>query len=299
MQGSDSVLTPVSTRCVEAGVLHSMCFHSGRAERCSFALAVEHMKKVRLKSQQTGSSCDFVWLHVEWDQAGMVELLVDMGISEAAVGALTASSTRPRYVSFADGEIVVVRGINRQVPEQPDDMISLRFYFNEGLVVSAIRGVRRLESIGDVLRQLDAGYELAHPAELIVLLVAQMTQKIRQFVETLDEVVARIEEDEQGVMLGLRDYCDDLTLVRRRSAAVKRYLLPQRAALELLHTSSLQLTPGIRERLHELANLTELNAEDLELCRERAIVMQEDFRNEAMVIIAVAAMVLMRRHKWL
>ncbi|MEJ2756517.1 MAG: CorA family divalent cation transporter, partial [Gammaproteobacteria bacterium] len=183
----------------------------------------------------------------------------------------------------------------------------------------------------------------------IVLLVAQMTQKIRQFVETLDEVVARIEEDEQGVMLGLRDYCDDLTLVRRRSAAVKRYLLPQRAALELLHTSSLQLTPGIRERLHELANLTELNAEDLELCRERAIVMQEDFRNEAadrhgqrlyllslisviflplsfltgvfgmnvaglpgtedtrafiwvsvfMVIIAVAAMVLMRRHKWL
>ena len=218
--------------------------------------------------------------NVESDHPEMVASLVGLGVNPSAVNILTATNSRPRHVSFADGEVIVMRGINKQDPDQPDDMISLRLYLNAGLVLSAMRKVRRLESIGDVIQQLNDGRTLSSSSELVVLLIERITFKIRQFVEALDEALEGIESGESAEASEQGSFCETLTVIRRRSASVKRYLTPQRAALESLHAAWAQRAPDSQVKVHELINMTLLNTEDLELCRERAIVMQDDYRHD-------------------
>jgi zinc transporter len=85
--------------------------------------------------------------------------------------------------------------------------------------------------------------------------------------------------------------------LRRRSARIRRYLGPQREALDrLLSCPDELLTPDNKADLHEQVNRLTLILEDLDLVRERAMVAQEEFlgivaheQNSRMLVLSIVA----------
>jgi zinc transporter len=118
--------------------------------------------------------------------------------------------------------------------------------------------------------------------------------------EAVEELETRIEEAENQVAesrtIGRNS---PFSLIRRQCARVRRYLGPQREALEhLLKSPGDLLNPDQVATMREEANRLTLVLEDLDLVRERAMVAQEEFlgimaheQNERMLLLSIVAAV--------
>jgi zinc transporter len=71
--------------------------------------------------------------------------LRDSGLPETVVDTLLAEETRPRSVVSNEGLLVVLRGVNTNPGQDPEDMVSVRVWVEAGRVISTRR--RKLLSI--------------------------------------------------------------------------------------------------------------------------------------------------------
>ena len=88
----------------------------------------------------------YVWLHVDTAQAGAREWLEAAGLEPLVLRALLAPETRPRCSLHGDGVLMNLRGVNLNPGDEVEDMISLRMWITEKLVVTV--QLRQLERGG-------------------------------------------------------------------------------------------------------------------------------------------------------
>ena len=233
----------------------------------------------------------FSWSHHDFSKAeGVQEVRAEPGINEFIENALLDQDSRPRALTMPEGVLVILRGVNFNPGSELEDMISIRVWARPERVVST--GRRRLRSV--------KALEETPPSsggEFICRLVEQLGDYMGEAVDLLE---TKLEQAEDGVRDSWKVARNSpFTALRRQCARIRRYLGPQREALEQLVKA-----PGDLFDSHQLAALREesnrlmLMLEDLDLVRERAMVAQEEFlgivaheQNERMLLLSIVAAV--------
>ena len=240
-------------------------------------------------------TADFVWIHLSTNEEQAQRWLRDAAkLDDYVVDALTASETRPRCEAFENGALINLRGRSSDDLSSGDPLASVRIWAVRGRVYSVTR--RPLIGIADVETQIAKG-EIVDPGDFIAVVSTAITSDLDPHVADLGDELDDCEErlDANRVF----DLRRTVTRVRVAAIGYRRFLAPQRAALEKLATlPGAWLADDDRRHLAAAADRAARMAEELESIRERASLMHEaltDLRSEQIdsrsLVISVVAMV--------
>ena len=216
------------------------------------------------------------WLHFDYSQAGVEESLLALDLPPWVVESLVRVDTRPRTAIVGSGVLILLRGINMNPGADPEDMVSLRLWLQPGRLISVRQ--RRLFAVQDVSAEISRGTGPDSVPSLLVAIVERMADRIKDFVDSIEDRVAEFEDQvEESRPEEIRAKVSE---ARRQTAVVRRFISPQRDALDALYRDSAGIlsqnqTFMIREQADRIAR----DLEDLDLVRERSLVINEELLN--------------------
>lgn len=216
------------------------------------------------------------WLHFDYSTGHAEKSIVDLGIDASIAESLVRNETRPRTLATADGILVLLRGVNSNPGADPEDMVSLRMWIEPNRLITVRQ--RRLFSIQDVHGLLESGKGPVDIPSLVVAIIERIADRISEFLDTIEDRATQFEEAVETA--APHDIRREVTALRRQTAIVRRFLAPQRDALDNLfrharETFDEDLIYSIREQSDRITRYVE----DLDLVRERALVIQEELLN--------------------
>lgn len=218
-----------------------------------------------------------LWIHFDFEDPAVQNWLEhESGLDSIACTALVSTETRPRSVNRGDHLLLTLRGINSNPGENPEDMVSLRIWTDGKRLISTRR--RNLLSTQDVLTELDAGNGPRSATELLVVWIERITDRMNDTIGEFEDKVLAIEDrllgdETQGVRM-------ELSVLRKQIIAVRRYLAPQREAMNRLASENLTWLDELsRLKLREATDRLIRHIEDLDEIRDRAALAQEELAN--------------------
>ncbi|MDT8320707.1 MAG: zinc transporter ZntB [Xanthomonadales bacterium] len=244
-----------------------------------------------LKACEAGQT---VWFNVDFsDHAGRAWLETKSGIDDAITVAMLAEDSRPRVLETPDGILTILRGVNLNPGSPIEDMISVRIWLEGTRVFTASR--RRLKSVERMREALQEGRGPRSAPLFQLQLISQLLDRIGEAIDALDDALEEAENlvSRQNMTARSTPFGEQ----RRKTARIRRYLAPQREALDRLSriTDTFFGERQLAELREQLNRLT-LLIEDLDLIRERAMVAQEEFlgivaheQNSRMFLLSIVA----------
>lgn len=218
-----------------------------------------------------------LWIHLErphLEAQGWIK--TELAHEPFVRDALLADEARPRAMVSGRGLLLILRGANFNPGYTPDDMISLRMWTESNRVISVRH--RQLKAAEDVRSSLERGAGPTTAAGLLVQLVAGLCDRTEPVILNLDALLDDLEEEILShPIASLRGRLAEL---RRQIVRMRRHLLPQRdALLRLLIEPPDWLEPRHKANLRESSDRVTRFVEDLDECRERAGVTQDELTN--------------------
>lgn len=220
------------------------------------------------------------WVHLQADHeltAGWMAQHLTF-VEPTTRRALVAKVTRPRAFALEDGLMVILRGVNTNAGQEPEDMVSLRLFLNPSRIISL--AVRPLGSVNELRDQIAAGKGPQSAGGFLVALVEQLGRRIDAQVLDLSE---RVDDLEEAVIRapspGQRALVVDY---RQEVIDLRRFLVPQREAVGwLAQVGHAVLGKADRRRLAEAHDRLVRVVEELEAMRDALVVLRDEI--EAMV----------------
>ncbi len=219
-----------------------------------------------------------LWLHFDFEEPDVVAWLEqESGLNDIAFHSLINAETRPRVLNRGDNLLITVRGINQNPGEDPEDMVSLRIWTDGARIISTRR--RSLVSTQDVLEELAAGNGARNAVELLTAWIDRITTRMSDTIEDYEDKVLALEErllagDTDGIRI-------ELARIRRQIISVRRYLTPQREAMNRLVNENLTWLDDMnRLRLREINDRLIRHIENIDEVRDRAVLAQEELSNQ-------------------
>ncbi len=238
-----------------------------------------------------------LWAHFDLNERKTHEWLADKsGLDEFAVEALIdEEKPRPRCLQIGDGLVIIFRAINHNPGAEIDDMLVLRMWVDEGRIITiskskllATKYIQR--KIASGIGPIDSVSMIDELAECIMDRMSEAVSDIDEFLEKIEDSIIADEEDE--------DMMGQVSEVRRQLSTIKRYVYPQREAMENIPR---KLVPWMdkndRNKLRESAYRLTRILEDIENLRERASInidelnasMSQDAQRNMYMISVLAA----------
>jgi len=211
------------------------------------------------------------WVHLDALQNGVEADLLDLGVAAPVVERLLAGETRPRLIQMDDGLLLILRGINLNLDQDPVDMISLRIWVQGKLIITVRR--QPLASIQEVRQQVESGVGPKTAQGVLIHILAALADRVSRYLDGLTERVDALEDSlETSVDLNAVEISD----LRRQIASLRRFIAPQRDALFELSRGNARLLDGVEAgQVRDQADHFARYVEDLDLIRERASFVQE------------------------
>ena len=235
-----------------------------------------------------------LWIHLDSKSPeAKTWLETKSGLSVLTCESLLEQETRPRNTLTEDGLLLILRGVNCNPGEDPEDMVAIRMLFSEHRIIS-IR-YRRVMAVRDVQQALEAGKGPKSVGEFLVMVAGRIADRMGDVISELDD---QVDELEDSVLTAEnRELRTQLSSVRRKTISLRRYIAPQRDVLmRLLHDRITWMTDTDRAYLREVAERTARFVEDVDSARERAAVTQEELNNrlseqmnKAMYVLSIVA----------
>ncbi len=253
------------------GLIHALLLDGkGGATQLSWeqALAIE--------APPPGST---LWIHLDYAVPQAADWISHQAHLDPLVAqALLDENTRPRAHEYPGGLLVALRGVNLNPGEDPEDMVAIRLWLEPGRIVSSRN--RQLLSIGEIRTTLLEGKGPANPGGVLLSLSKRLIARMSGVIDHIEEQITELEEE--MLETTTPQSRDRLSQLRRKIIALKRYLAPQREALEALQQCDTALISkaqrmGLRESNERLLRYIE----DLNEARERAAVLHEESLNRA------------------
>lgn len=217
-----------------------------------------------------GPRASYRWIHFDLATPG-IERWFSEFVPATAAKAMLQEETRPRCDPVGQGLIVNLRGVNLNPQASPEDMVSVRLWITAGSVISV--QARTVYSISAIRESADNGTAPADIGAFVSHLAYIITKRIESVSLDLDD---KVDELEDAVIS--RDALDGTLIGQYRQTAIKlrRFVNPQRDALETLGETGISLLGhGACELIRETENRTRRAFEELEMTRERLVVLQE------------------------
>lgn len=204
------------------------------------------------------------WLHFDLRDDGVTDWLT-MHLPGTAAQSLRALETRPRVDATGDGLIVTFRGINLNDGANLADMVALRLWVTDRLIVSVRR--RRIYALDDIRADCNAGHAPRSPADFLARLADRLVERI----ETVSlDLESRTDDMEETVYDNGTSTLPGLATDRRMVIKLRRHVGPMTDALHRLSELQTPILPKpVRARLHETANRATRSVEELAEVRER------------------------------
>ncbi|GAB4393475.1 MAG: zinc transporter ZntB [Gammaproteobacteria bacterium] len=218
-----------------------------------------------------------IWIHLNFTgKKSRNWLLKRSQLHQIVAQAMLTEDTRPRSAATQQGLFVSLRGVNLNPGQDPEDMVGLRIWLDKHRVITTRR--RRLLSIDDLRQAIEMGNGPKTTGELLVAIATRLTVRMSDALEDLDEHIDDIEEMMlTGESHQLRPRIAE---TRRDAIAIRRYLSPQREALQHLHMDHNEwLDAGERLAIREINDRVIRYVENLDTIRERAAICQEELTN--------------------
>ncbi|WP_010161289.1 zinc transporter ZntB [Sphingomonas sp. PAMC 26617] len=238
---------------------------------------------------------DLVWVHLTTNNAHAQDWLTDVAkVPDYVVDALTTTESRPRCDALGDGAFLNLRGRSDEELTASDPLASVRIWAVAGRVISVTR--RSLTAVEAVTKAVEKG-TIADPGDLIAAFASAITEELDPEVgelgDELDDCEADLDADK---VFELRR---KVTKVRSTAIGYRRFVQPQRAALEKLAALPCDwLHDDDRLHLNSAADRAARMAEELEAIRERSALMHEaltDLRAEQIdsrsLLISIVALI--------
>ena len=226
----------------------------------------------------TEAQQDYLWLHFDFEKEDAQLWLRDKsGLNDISVRALLAADSRPRTISRGDNLLLALRGMNLNPGAEPDDMVSLRIWTNGRVIVSTRR--RTLQATEEIIADLQHSQGPKTTPDLLVSWIDRIIQKMNGTVDNLEDQVLALEdrvldEDSSGIR-------PELSSLRRQCIAFRRYLSPQREAMNRLCNEQVAWLDDMnRIRLREVNDRLIRHIEDIDAVRERAAMAQEELMSQ-------------------
>lgn len=238
----------------------------------------------------------FTWIDLDYTQpAVQTWLRSESGLKGIIIAALVATDTRPRVVSMDNGLLVILRGINMNPGAAPDDMISIRLWISENMIIST--RMRKLFSIDDIRNELERNNGPKTQSEFVIMLSQYLVNRVVDTIDNLEEVMSVIEE--KVITTQHIDLRIELSTLRKQIIELRRFLSPQRDVLsQLKHEYADRFNDHDQLQLHEIKEKLVRQIEDLDAIRERATLTSEELisqlstqMNNRMYILSIIAAV--------
>jgi zinc transporter len=237
-----------------------------------------------------------LWQHLDLNESAALDWLNNKsGLEPLILDALCAEETRPRSFKAANGLLVVLRGLNTNPGHNPEDMVSVRMWIEKNRILTVRR--RTILSVQDIVQDLDKGLGPRNAPEFLTELIDKMANRVGDFVGGIEDDLSDLEE--KADTIGAQEFRSVLGSLRRQIAVVRRYMSPQRDALDRLNfVESNVLSDRDRQCLREESDRVSRYLEDLDLARERAVVLQEAFmtqiaqqQNNRMYVLSIISII--------
>lgn len=234
------------------------------------------------------------WVQLNWeDRDDRAWIENESGVDELVAESLLAEDTRPRVVEHENGLLLILRGVNLNAGRRPEDMISVRLWFDGEHLISTSR--YPLRTVSGIVERLEEGVGPTTLAELLLELIEGLTDRIDELIESIEE---EIDELEAALLEGAdRELRSQVAQVRRTIIVIRRYLAPERDALVRLTGINRPLLAELdRGRIREQADALTRLVEDLDMARERGAMIHEqlltrlsDQLNTRMYLLSIVA----------
>jgi len=217
-----------------------------------------------------------LWIHLEREEHQCKRWLTELsGLDQIFVDTLLADESRPRVEAFDDSLMVVLRGVNHNNREEPEDLVPVHLWIDKDRVISVRDKGQILMALRDIRVSLAAG----HGPRTAGALFVQIADKI---VKNLEPLVDEIEEDIDALDESMADtpraeIRKTLSTIRRHSTKLRRWIAPQREAMYRLHheeMSWLDAREGVQ--LREVTDRLLRYIESLDSARDRATILHDD-----------------------
>ncbi|MDF1727427.1 MAG: CorA family divalent cation transporter [Sulfitobacter sp.] len=211
------------------------------------------------------------WWHFDLSDPKL-EPFLRQNLHEVPAASLAQLHTRPRCDPFDDGLILNLRGINMNEGMDADEMVSIRIYARQDLLITVRRN--RVFAIAEIREEMLRGSAPASPAAFLEVLVDKLSDQVQSHVATIDELAETFEEALEDPDTPMPR---DLPEMRRAVIRLRRYLDPQRVALGRLAQLKIPLIPeDIGLKLRELSIQAIIAVEELDELQGRMVSVQDE-----------------------
>lgn len=235
-----------------------------------------------------------LWLHFNFEHEHVRNWLDNkLHLDPILVDALCADESRPRCTTIENGLLTILRGLNHNAGAEPEDMVSIRIWIEQGRVITARR--RYMLTEDDLIKSIENGNAPRTTSELLTDIALYITSRMHEVIEAMDERLDELEQFDD--IHNTSNVQKTLTDVRREIIQLKRFMAPQKEVMKRLTTEfSEWFTRRDELNLKEVNDSLMRHIEDLDENRERVHVIQEqlfarlsELNNQRMYVLSIIA----------
>lgn len=171
------------------------------------------------------------WYHCQRDHPGTLDWLKQHEINPAAIEAILADDTRPRFQRFGpESFVMILRGINLNQGAEPDDMLSLRMLWHKGTLISTRKVTSK--AIAIIIDKLEHHQGPESLPELLLEIITGLHIIIDDFIHPIEALLDKI-DFQKGKEV------QEIQTLHPKLLKLKRYLKPQKYVLQDLLASDI------------------------------------------------------------
>jgi zinc transporter len=247
-----------------------------------------------------------LWVHLDFRDPEAIRWIRTHVTDSQAAETLLADETRPRSVAIGDRLLISLRGVNLNPESDPEDMVSVRMWLGPDIMVTTRH--RRILAMTEAREHLAAGKGPRDTGGFLTFIAERLMQRmgptLEQLADTVDDLENAIVETDDGDKAPNKDSGElrrRLSQVRRQTIELRRYLAPQRDAMNRLQAEVVPwLSAAHKAQLRETGDHITRYVEDMDALRDRGAVVQDELRNRisedmnrTMYVLTVVAAVLL------
>lgn len=213
------------------------------------------------------------WLHLNYTHSESAQWLATTPLLPNTVrDALAGESTRPRVTRMGDGTLITLRCINGSTDERPDQLVAMRLYMDERLIVSTRQ--RKVLALDDVVQDLNVGTGPTDGGSWLVDICDALTDHASEFIEELHDKIIDLEDNLLDQQIPPRGF---LALLRKQLIVMRRYMAPQRDVYARLASERLPwMTDDHRRRMQDIADRLGRGLDEIDACISRTAIMADE-----------------------
>ncbi|AYG61035.1 CorA family divalent cation transporter [Rhizobium jaguaris] len=222
------------------------------------------------------------WLHLERDHPAAADWVTHKsGFDPFVIEALLQEDSRPRVEPVGDGLLIILRSVCATSPDGATqnpadiDLVPLHLWVDGNRIVSLRDSGHYITALRDIRLSLEKQKGPQRTGDLLALIGDKLVRDLEPVLDAMDEEVDELDElIFHGEASQVRER---LKLLRRRAVQLRRYLAPQRDALNRIeHDDAPWLAERDKLRMREVIDKLMRYIEYLDAIRDRTSILHDD-----------------------